>query len=117
METEATEPKNIFVQITKGIPKPIIYTLISAMIVGAISFSYAFAKQTNNTNNDFPQEVAKTTLLNQKVDKLSIDVELLKNNGANTNQKVNDISNKQDDDHDLLQEIKGLLKQVNNNTK
>lgn len=111
------QPKSILLQITQGIPKPVVYTLISAIIIGAVTLSFAFIKTTGKTNADLPIEQRKTTEIKNNVERISIDVEILKVNGANTNQKINDISTKQDNDHDLLLELKTLLKQVNNNTK
>ena len=117
MEVAEEKSKNIFLQITQGIPKTIVYSLITAIVIGTITFSYAFAKQTGNTNKEFPAEQAKTNLINLKVDKLTIDVELLKNNGANTNQKVNDITEEQKSQREILLQILYRANQINNNTK
>ncbi len=46
-----------------------------------------------------------------------IDVEVLKTSVANTNSKVNDISNKLDAQQSLLIQILSQSKQINNNTR
>ena len=48
-QDQTAKSGNIFLTLYKGIPKPIVYTLIAAMIIGAVSFSYDFAKQTAST--------------------------------------------------------------------
>lgn len=114
---EPTEKKNIFVMITEGIPKPIVYTLICAIVIGAITFSFAFVKTTDNTNKELPEVVIKTTLINEKVDLLTIDNAVVKVDISNLKKSVVDVGEELKSQREILLQILYRTNQINNNTK
>lgn len=114
--TEKKEETKIYI-FNIGVPKPVVYSLITLMISGAITFSYAFAKQTANTNKELPQEKAKTELINQKVDKLTIDNVIMKVDVSNVKQSLKDVAEEQKSQREILLQILYRTNQTYNNTK
>ncbi|MES3018224.1 MAG: hypothetical protein V4721_10615 [Bacteroidota bacterium] len=120
-KTMTPQPKNkvikVLIFIWEKVPKTVFWGLISTIIVGSVTFSYAFVEATKKTNENLPIEINKTKELNQKVDRLVIDVEVMKTNGANTSARVIEIYEEQIKQRDLFMEMYATMKQINNNTK
>lgn len=115
--TEQKESKNIFLTIYKGIPKPVVYSLITAIIIGAVSFSYAFVSQTGATNKDLPKEKEKVEAIGAKVERLAIDSEIMKVDVANIKESQKDMADEQKAQRDLLVQLLLVTNRINNNTR
>ena len=113
------ESKNVFVLIgqTFGIPKSVVYSLISAMIVGAVALSFAFIKTTGKTNAELPIEQERIQTTNDKVDKVKVDVEVVKTDLSNVKQSVVDVKEEQKSQREILLQILYKANQTYNNTK
>lgn len=110
---------NIFVSIGSrfGLPKSVIWGIISAIIIGGGSLSFAFIKTTAETNAELPNEKQKINLTNQKVDALQIDMEVLKTDVSNMKQSVTDVKKEQESQRDLLLQILFQARQINTQTR
>jgi len=111
------EEKNIFVQLSKGIPKPVVYSLITAMVIGIFTFSFAFIKATGKTNAELPIEQTKTNEIKQKVDWLTVGSETIKIDVGNLKQSVIDVKEEQKSQREILLQILYRTNQIDKNTK
>lgn len=114
---ETKESKNIFMLIAQGVPKPVVYTLISGLVLGAFSLSYAFVAVTGKTNTELPQQITKVNLLIEKVDALTLDGVLMKTNAKNVNKSMDDVKVELSSQRDILLQILYRANQTYNNTK
>ncbi len=76
--------KRVVIHIWERVPKTFFWTLITSMIVGALSLSYAFVKTTSNVNRTVPAYQAQTTQIQAAVTSLTIGQAEMKKDINNT---------------------------------
>lgn len=113
------EKKGLIIIISKklNVPISVLWTLIVTVFLGIVGYSFTFIKTTEKTNAAIPMQQTQLNQVQSAVTNLTWSQELLKNSMTNTANKVNDISKQQNNDHDVLIEIKAIITTIKNQTK
>lgn len=99
-----------------GVPKSVVWGLLTTIVIGSSGWTYAFVAATSKTNAEAPLIQNQLTQVQRSVTSLTIGQEVMKTNAANTNGKVDDIYKKIDKLTDLTIQILTNSKIIKNNT-
>lgn len=113
--------KKVVVLIWERIPKAFFWTLISSMIVGALTLSYAFVKTTANVNRTVPQYQAQTTQIQAAVTALTVGQAEIKRDVDNADKNFTKLQESVDKSFEnlnaRLDRLFDKTEEINKNTK
>ncbi len=113
--------KKIIILIWDRIPKAFVWTLLSAIIIGSVSMSYAFVKTTDNTNKSVPAYQSQTTQIQNAVTSLTLGQAEMKKDIDNTDKNFSKFQDIVDDAlkriNDRLDRVLLDTKEIKNSTK
>lgn len=113
--------KNVVVFVWQKIPKTFFWTVISTVLIGTLSVSYAFVKTTSNVNKTVPAYQAQTTQIQSAVTSLTLGQAAMQRDIDNTDKNFTKLQESVDKAFDKLNDRLDRLfdktEQINRQTK